>query len=306
VEHPGHQRPADQPAAGRAPAQAGGAAALPAMALGLLVPLAVAAAWIPVRTRLPNTDVALVLVVAAGAIGALGRRAGVVTAALSAALWFVIFDTVPYDRLAIAKTPDVETTLVLAVVATIVGELALRTVRHRRAVRAESEELTSVRTAAELVASGEELVLVIDAVAEQLRQLLRLSTCCFESPDGPLPGAGVTRDGRVAASAPLALAGAPSQVGLDVVVQHQVLGRFVLGVDAASCLGRERLLAAVTLADQVGAAFLAQAPPPLPPGAPEPTRGLRVVGPGEAAAVVAGARGQETAGFSSAVDRMIS
>jgi K+-sensing histidine kinase KdpD len=306
VEHPADPR-SDAHAEGRGtPAPLPAVGALFSLTVGLLLPLAVAAAWIPVRTRLPNTDVALVLVVAAGAIGALGRRGAVAAAAASAALWFVVFDTVPYDRLAIAKTPDVETTLVLAVVAVIVGELALRTLRHRRALRAESEELTSVRAAAELVASGEELVLVIDAVADQLKQLLRLSTCRFEAPDGPLPAAAVSRDGRVVAGAPVAFDGGSRQVGLDVVVQQQVLGRFVLGIETDSCLGRDRLLAAVTLADQVGAAFLAQAPPPLPPGAPEPTRGLRVVGADEAAGVVAGARGQETAGFSSAADRMIS
>jgi K+-sensing histidine kinase KdpD len=277
------------------------------LATALVAPFLLAVAWIPVRARFPNADLALILVVAVGAIGALGRRSAVAIASVSAALWFEFFDTLPYDRLSIARSPDIETTLVLALTGVIVGELGWWTVRHRRSMRVETEELTTVRTAAELVASGEELVIVIDAVAGQLKTLLGLASCHFEAPEGRSPDAAVTRDGAVSAGSRLApVNGHPLSLGLDVVVQHQVLGRFVLGVAEGTQLSRDRLLVAVTLADQVAAAFLAQAPPPLPPGAPEPQRGLRVVTASAAAAEEAPARGQETAGFASAPDRMIS
>lgn len=277
------------------------------MAVALALPVALAAAWIPVRTRFPNTDLALVLVLAVGAVGAFGRRAAVVAAGVSAALWFEFFDTAPFDRLSIARSPDIETTLVLAVAGVIVGELGLWTVRHRRALRDEAEELTSLRSAAELVASGEELVVVVNRVATELTRLLRLEGCRFEVPQGEVPEATVTRDGGLAWSGRLApIARGPLRAGLEVVVQQQVLGRFVLEAGPEACLDRERLLVAVTLADQAGAAFLAQAPPPLPPGAPEPRRGLHVV---TATAVRDGgapAAGQETAGLPSSADRMIS
>lgn len=278
-----------------------------ATAVALAVPPALAAVWIPVRSRFPNTDLALLLVLAVGAVGAFGRRAAVVVAGVSAALWFEFFDTVPFDRLAIARSPDIETTLVLAVAGVIVGELGLWTVRHRRALRYEAEELTSLRSAAELVASGEELVVVVDRVAAELTRLLRLEHCRFEAPDRQVPEATVTREGRVARSGRLAPAGdGRLQVGLDVVVQQQVLGRFVLEAGRAACLDREHLLVAVTLADQVGAAFLAQAPPPLPPGAPEPRRGLHVVTATAARDAGPPAAAQETAGLPSSADRMIS
>jgi K+-sensing histidine kinase KdpD len=279
-----------------------------ACSVALLAPLALAAAWIPVRSRLPNTDLALVLVLAVGAVGAFGRRWAVVVAAVSAAFWFEFFDTVPFERLAIARSPDVETTLVLAAAGAVVGELGLRTVRHRRALRLESEELSSVRAAAQLIASGEELVVVVDAVARELTRLLALDRCRFEASDRDAPRATVTRDGRIAWGGRLHRVGDRRLVaGLEVVAQQQVLGRFVLEAGRRARLGRDRLLVAVTLADQAGAAFLAQAPPPPPPGAPDPERGLRVV---TATAAPAGEqrapRPQETAGVPSSADRMIS
>lgn len=277
--------------------------------IALAVPLAIAVAWIPLRTRLPNTDLALILVVAVAGVGALGRREAILVSAVTAAFWFEFFDTAPFDRLTIARILDVETTLVLAVVAVMAGELARRTARHRQSLRSESEELTSVREAAELVASGEELVRVIDVVAEELRRLLCLDGCRFEAVGVSTQSAQITRDGRLAAiGSPAAVPEVPLVAGLAVVVQGEELGRFVLGFGSGSSVTRDRLLVAITLADQVGAAFLAQAPPPMPPGGLEPVRGLRALRPHEdrAPAGEKTAKGQETAGFSSAADRLIS
>ena len=50
-----------------------------------------------------------------------------------------------------------------------------------------------------------------------------------------------------------------------MIVQGVAIGHFVLGFVSDEPPQRDRLLIAVTLADNVGAAFLAQAPPPVPP-----------------------------------------
>ncbi|MGH9170500.1 MAG: DUF4118 domain-containing protein [Acidimicrobiales bacterium] len=274
---------------------------------GVLVPLVIVTAWIPVRSRLPNTDLALVLVGAIGAIGALRHREAVVLAAVSGALWFEFFDTVPYERWAIARNPDVETTVVLAVVSLLGGELVLRAGRYRRASRDDEENLTNVRQAAELVASGEELVHVIASVAGQLARLLALDSCEFEAmpADPALPQ--VSRLGIIEDVAPL---GPCPHVRADmaempVIVQGEPLGYFVLKFGTTGVPSCERLRVGVTLGDHVGAAFLAQAPPP-PPKAPEPR--LRVVKRrfGEPAGAELSGSAQETAGFSSQLGRMIS
>lgn len=81
-----------------------------------LIPLGLCALWVPVRTRLPNTDLALVLVLAVLLVGAAGRRLAVFAAGVSAAFWFDFFDTRPFEHPSIQRTPDLETTLVLAAV----------------------------------------------------------------------------------------------------------------------------------------------------------------------------------------------
>jgi K+-sensing histidine kinase KdpD len=65
------------------------------VAVGLL-PVGIAAAWIPLRTDLPNTDVALLLVLGVGAVSILGGRLASAVGALAGAAAFDIFDTPPY------------------------------------------------------------------------------------------------------------------------------------------------------------------------------------------------------------------
>ena len=67
-----------------------------------------------------------------------------------------------------------------------------------------------------------------------------------------------------------------SSAELPVWGQGERLGYYVLEFAPGPPPERERLLVAVTLADQVGAAFMAQAPPTAPPD-PTPPTSLRVV-----------------------------
>jgi len=292
-----------------------GRRSLVATSLGIILPLAIAVAWIPVRSRLPNVDLALVLIVAVAGLGALGSRAAVYLASVSAALWFEFFDTAPFERLGIARSPDVETTLILAVVAVMVGELAVRTMRHRGYARREFERLSSIRSTAELIASGEELVHVIEAVAADLTTLLGLRGCSFESTEPDPSRSILTRDGRLVPPERPTLRAPPAghfesvgsarmptaEAELPVIVQGAVLGQFVLEFPVGELPRRDHLLIAVTLADNVGAAFLAQAPPPLPPDK-QPALRLKLLGSsgGTKDAAQAVPQGQETAGFSRA------
>jgi hypothetical protein len=247
--------------------------------VAFLIPLGVSALWVPIRTRLPNADLALVLVLAVLAVGASGRRLAVLAAAISAAFWFDFFDTRPFEHPAISRTPDLETTLVLALVAIVGGEMAIRIVHHRSRARSEAARLTSISGAASLLASGEELALVVAAVGEELKRLLSLRACTFEvAPPNPTR-ARVRRDGQVVA--PGASSGPDArvsdQVELPVWGHRHVFGQFVLEFAPDAPQPRPGdLVAAVALGDQVGAAFMTQAPTP-PSPADEPTPSLRVV-----------------------------
>lgn len=82
-------------------------AAVPA---GVAAPLALTAILAPFRGSLPNTDAALALVLVVVAVAAAGRRLAGVVAAVSAAVWFDFFLSVPYERLTITRRADIETT----------------------------------------------------------------------------------------------------------------------------------------------------------------------------------------------------
>ena len=74
-------------------------------------PSAVAAAWIPLRSDLPNTDVALLLVLCVGAVAMVGGRGRRWSERWRAATAFDLFDTPPYGQLYMTRGRDVVTTL---------------------------------------------------------------------------------------------------------------------------------------------------------------------------------------------------
>lgn len=228
----------------------------------------VSLAWVPVRQRWPNVDVALALVVVVAAWGLTGRRASVVAAAVSSAASFAFFDTRPYERWVISRQPDIATLAVLVVVSAVMGELAARAAHNRRPAGRAGRDMASVREIAALVSAGEELVAVIGHVASSLDRLLAGRGCSYEAGE-PLPGALlVGPDGR-AARLPGGLAAgarfgrrARRRVTVEVPVHGlgRVLGRFIVTDADSDALRDGRSLVALTLADQVGAALIAQAP----------------------------------------------
>jgi K+-sensing histidine kinase KdpD len=220
---------------------------------GFLFPLGLAVAWLPLRALLPNTDVALVLVLAVTAIGWTGRRAAVVAAAVSASFWFDFFHTQPYQQLSIARSHDLATTLLLVAVGLLAGELAVRVKRHRSKDQGGAEGVARIHAAAELVAGGEPPELVIEAVAGELIDLLELRACSFEPSVGSRATAAVQGE-ATAPEVPTCV------VELPVRGQGQVFGRFVLDPRDDRALPADRLLVAVSLADQVGATLAAQPP----------------------------------------------
>ena len=253
-------------------------------AAATIVPAALTVAWIPLRRHLPNVDLALALVLAVTACGATGRRSRVVLAAAGAAAGFAFFDTQPYERWVVSRQPDLETLLVLVVVSLVTGELAVRVTRlHRDPDRG---SLDRVREIAGLVASGAELVEVLAAVGTDLTRLLGGSASSYEAGEsalgayvvGPDGVAGRITAGRVTARPPAA-GEAPSVLEVPVHGMGRVLGRFLVSDPAPVAGQQDRLLVALTLADQAGAALIAQAPESAapPPDTPPLRPALRVV-----------------------------
>lgn len=234
--------------------------------VGVAASAGVAAAWIPIRTRVSNVNAALLLVAVVAAVGLLGRRGPVLLSAAVAAIAFDALDTAPYGTLAIDRAQDVVTTIVLALVGAGCGELALRLWRARRAATG-PEGFRRVRQAAALVASGEETVLVLGSVGNEISRLLHLADCCFEAgiPPSPLPE--VTRQSGI--EPPLEAAG---ELALPVWASGRRIGYYRMVLAPGAVLDRESLTVAVTLADQAGAALAAFEPidqvEPPEPGSP--------------------------------------
>src|SRR5580658_7838485 len=122
----------------------------PAMALGLLAPLAAALILLPFRGDWSNTNVALVLVVVVVAVGACGSRIAGALAAASAFAWFDFFFTRPYERFTIRSSADVTTAVLLLLVGLAVSQLAANARRMRTVASTDSGYLDQIHGAAEL------------------------------------------------------------------------------------------------------------------------------------------------------------
>jgi hypothetical protein len=246
----------------------------------VVLPALVSLAWVPLRTQVPNVDLALALVLAVALCGATGRRLLVGIAAVGAAAGFAYFDTEPYEHWVVSRQPDIETLAALIVVSLVIGELAIRVTRLRTATDPSAADMERVREIAALVASGAELVEVLTAVGDELTRLLGGSACSYEAGDSPAGALVVGRDGVVGRSVgsdrpdpergdgpgPVATA---TVLEVPVTGMSQVIGRFLVTDPAANARRRTHLLVALTLADQAGAALIAQAPESAPPPDPE-------------------------------------
>ena len=125
-----------------------------AFAAALVLPLGVAALLVPFRGDFANTASALILVAVIVAVAALGNRFSGFVATVGATLWFDVFLTEPYERLAITHRPDIETAVCLFVVGIIVTELAARNRHHHASATEEADYVGLIYEVSELVASG--------------------------------------------------------------------------------------------------------------------------------------------------------
>jgi K+-sensing histidine kinase KdpD len=232
-----------------------------AVAAGLAGPLALTVALVPFRESVPNTDAALALVLVIVAVAAAGHRAAGLLAAVSAAVWFDFFLTIPYERFTITRHADAETTALILAVGVAVTEIAVRGRRQRAAAARRAGYLDGISAAARAVATGTEPQQLIGEVCAGLTRLLGLSACRFQ--DGAA-GIGspprLLRDGRVVTTAgqtwDTELAGLPPGRDTELLAEAGGLlqGRFLLTPGPGRPTHEQRMVAA-GLADQAAAAL---------------------------------------------------
>ena len=246
------------------------------LVLSAALPVAVAAAWIPGRAHLPNTDLALVLVLIIGAVGWMAGWVASIGAALTASMAFDVLDTRPYGTLAISRGSDLLTALLLVVTGVLVGSGAARLVRYRHTEDSRADALAVVMEASGLVATGQEQRLVAEALAAELKRELQLVECTFrpEPPTGTRPT--VARDGSLVGL--ITRNGAEGQLLIDLPVwsQGDVVGHYQLFLGRTEP-SKQELRVALSLADQAGAAMAGYRPDPPPSSGPG--RRLRLISP---------------------------
>lgn len=222
-----------------------------------VVPLVLCAVLYGVRDRFAAASAVLVLCIVAAA--STGDRVAGLLAAVSSALWFDVFLTVPYLRLQTDDSGDLQAAVLLVLIGASVTEIAIWGRRQQRRASRRSGYLDGVLAAATTVSRGESGPgEVVDVVAANIAEVLGDDSCRF------VPGA--VRDPRVALldhegvliqnghRRDVDRTGLPvdEYVALEVHRSARVVGHFLLGastqVDRPS---REQCRVAVLLADQV-------------------------------------------------------
>jgi K+-sensing histidine kinase KdpD len=232
-----------------------------ALLAGLLGPLAVAAALLPLRGHIANTDVALLLVLAVVGVAANGFRPAGWLTAVSVAVWFDFFWTRPYEQLVITARADIETFVLLLAVGVAVTEIAVWGRRqHARASR-EAGFRAGILAAAEAAATGDSPSAVIERVCAQLVPLLGLESARFVYGTG-LDHPRLEHDGSVTWRGQIVdvqrdRLPQPPERPLELVVESggAFRGRFLLTPRQEAHPTRTERLVAVALADQAGAAL---------------------------------------------------
>ena len=189
------------------------------LAAAVTAPVALAAALMPLRGRISETNVALLMVVAVAPV-AFGSRVAGIVAALSAALAFDFFWTPPFFHLNTYYVQDVVGTAVYLAVVIVVSELFSQNLRHRTKAEELASEQAALRRVATLVAKGAPEGKVFAAVAEEVGSLAdaRAAQIFRYEPDGSVVrlaawGSG-TKDLKLGARYP------PSAYNVAAMVLH--------------------------------------------------------------------------------------
>lgn len=231
-------------------------------AAGAFGALVLSALLVPFRSDVSDAFAALVLVLpvlAAAIVG--GRRVGVFGAVV-ATLCFDFFFTKPYLSLRIASSNDLETAVVLCVVALVAAELGIRArARRAQAVEAQSE-VARLRRVADVAARGAEADDVVLSVCAELIGLFGLADCQYERvPSGTLLPS-LARGGALqGASLEYLASGFALPTGgltIDVIGRGRPLGRLVLDARPHTVTTLEQRIVAIALADELGLALASE------------------------------------------------
>jgi hypothetical protein len=237
----------------------------------ITAPFVAALVMVPLRAHTQASNLALVMVVVVAAAAVPGFRIPAIAAGVSAGLWFDFFLTRPYQTFSIQHRADIQTAVLMTVVAALVGAIASRRRQAGEKAQQSGDEVVGLYVTAQMLSAGFRPAVVLNTVADQLRALLFLSRCKFDpgrpSPAEPIINRGGELEWR---GLPWSLnrQGWPAvPVSLPVDSAGQPAGRFLLtGPATGGPITLDRLLTALALADLAGAALGRPRSPSAAPG----------------------------------------
>jgi K+-sensing histidine kinase KdpD len=220
-------------------------------------PIAATILLLPLRDHVENTNLALALVVAILFAAVVGGRIGGCASAVGSAFAFDFFLTRPFISLRISAADDVQTTLLLAVIGLIAGELVERARRSGARAEATAVELASAYQRAEFAAGTEEPGRLIGLAVDELTRMLGLKSCRFVP--GPLPTAMPVLTHQAVRVPANVAPSARGLIGLAVRAHGRLQGHLVMAFPTrtvGTSLTSDQRHAAVAIADQLGVGLL--------------------------------------------------
>jgi hypothetical protein len=227
------------------------------LAVGVLGSIVLSVVLIPLRDHLDNDVMALALVIPVLLAAVLGGRWPGAVSALTAAICWDFFFTLPYQSLRISDADDIASFIVLVVVALIAAEVGIRARRGSGAASEAREALNRLCRVVEIAAHGGDLDDVISSARAELIGLFGLADCTFERDGelrGELPHLGLH---GVLEGTPLVATHADfllptGGVAIDVVGRGAHFGWLVLFAAEPVRASLQKRAAAVAIAEQLG------------------------------------------------------
>jgi hypothetical protein len=226
----------------------------------ITVPFVAAWLMVPLRAHTQASNLALVMVVVVAAAAVPGFRVPAIAAGVSAGVWFDFFLTRPYQTFSIQRSEDIQTAVLMTIVAALVGAIASRRRQAGEMSQQSGDEVVGLYVTAQMLSAGFRPAMVLETIAEQLRALLFVSRCEFDPGRPSAFEPIINRAGELEwRGLPWSLArqGWPAvAVSLPVDSAGQPAGRFLLtGPATGGPVTFDRLLTALALADLAGAAL---------------------------------------------------
>jgi hypothetical protein len=157
------------------------------------------------------------------------------------------------------RATDVQTTVLLTVVAVVVGEVAARRLRARRDEARAEDEVVAIHRITQKLSTGRSVPEIAGAVADEVRALLLRSDCRYDPEQTENQTPMLDRSGELQYGHlkwPLVSEGFPNR---DVMLPVECRGRrygsrILRGPPLGVSVTLDRRLAAIALSDVVGAA----------------------------------------------------